>query len=112
MSKFVAVYLAPVEEMQKMMKNSSKEDMQKGMEEWNKWMGEHKEELVDPGAPLGKNKRVTPKGVTDESDEITGFSVVEAASHDEAAKLFQDNPHLQIKGAYIDVLKWVEMDEM
>jgi hypothetical protein len=31
--------------------------------------------------------------------------MVEAESHDAAAKMVQDNPHLQIPGSFIDVME-------
>jgi hypothetical protein len=35
---------------------------------------------------------------------VTGYSIVEAESHDDAARMFADHPHLQIAGVYIGVL--------
>ena len=104
--------MAPVEEMQKMMKNSKPEDMKKGMDSWKSWMDSHADQFVDQGAPLGKNKRVTKGKIVDMRNEVTGYSVVRADSHEEAAKMFQDNPHMEIPGAYIEVLEWVDMPGM
>ena len=55
---------------------------------------------------------VTASGVSDVRNEIGGYSIVEADSHDEAAKVFLDNPMLQMPGAYIEVLDIKPMPEM
>jgi hypothetical protein len=36
---------------------------------------------------------------------LNWYSIVEAESHDAAAKLFSDNPHLQIPQAFIEVME-------
>ncbi len=109
MKKFVAIYMAPTAAMNEMRKNASPEQMKGMMDSWKKWIDSHKESLVDVGAPLGKNMRVTKDNVTAVSNEINGFSVVQAESQEEAAKIFSDNPQLQMPGVYIEVLEWVEM---
>ena len=48
------------------------------------------------GGPLGKTKRVDSSGVADISNELAGFTVVRAASHEAAAKLFENHPHFAI----------------
>jgi hypothetical protein len=109
MEKFFALYLTPVGEMEKMMANAKPADMQKGMAEWQKWMDSLGESMVEMGAPLGKTKRVTADGVSDVKNEVGGYSIVQAASHEAAADLMKGSPHFHIPGAYIDVLKIVEM---
>jgi hypothetical protein len=52
MKQFVVIYYAPASAMEKM-KNSSPEDMKKGMEEWMKWAEKCGENLIDIGNPLG-----------------------------------------------------------
>lgn len=110
MKKFMAIYMAPVAEMQKMMQDSTKEEQEKGMREWQKWMDDNKEHFVDVGAPLGKNKRIAADGVEDVRNEIAGYSIIKAETHDDAAKIFATNqPHLQIPGAYIEIMELVAM---
>jgi hypothetical protein len=111
--KFMALYMAPVAEMEKMMANSNSEDMNKGMDEWKQWMDAHKDSMVDMGGPLGKTKRVTQDGVTDAKNDIGAYTVVEAASAEEAANIFKDSPHFaMMPGAYIDVLPLMPMPGM
>jgi len=104
MSKFVALYMAPASAIDQMMKNATPDQMKAGMNAWMGWMKARQGALVDMGAPLGKNKRVTASGASDVRNEVTGYTVVWADSADAAARLFEGHPHLQIPGAYIEVL--------
>jgi hypothetical protein len=113
MKKFVAIYGAPVGTYDEMMKNPDPVKQKEGMAEWTKWMEKNKASFVmGVNTPLGKNKRVMASGVQDMRNEITGISVVEAESHDDAAKIFMDNPELKMPGAYVDVIAWVDMSGM
>lgn len=109
MAKFLALYMAPVGAMDEMMQNTTQEQRDEQMQEWNTWMEEKKSSLVDIGAPVGRNKRITPAGIVDVRNEVGGYSIVEAASHEEAAALFADNPMLKMPGAYVEVLTIVPM---
>lgn len=104
MSKFFLLYLAPVSAIEQMMANSTPEQRKAGMDAWMAWMKKNQSALVDMGAPLGKTKRVTATGVESVRNEVTGYTVVEAASHDAAAAMLAGHPHLSVPGAYIDVL--------
>lgn len=104
--------MAPIEELDKMMKDTSKEQMDDWDKDWNRWMDDHKDSFVDVGSPLGKNKRIRKNGIKDERNELTGYSIVQANSHEEAAQIFKDNPQLDMLGSYIDVVEWVDMDSM
>src|SRR5439155_5121051 len=104
MKKIMALYMAPSAEFEKMMKNSTPEQQKKGMDAWMKWMSANQASLVDGGAPLGKTKRVDAKGASNSKNEVGGYSIVQAASHDTAAKLFgKDHPHLQMPGTWIEI---------
>ena len=70
--------------------------MQKGMAAWKAWMEQHKGAIVGTGGPLGKTKRVTETGVADVSNDMSGYVVVRANSHDAAAKMFEGHPHFTI----------------
>src|ERR1700683_905937 len=80
--KFMVLYMASGAEFEKMMKTSTPEQQTKGMEAWMKWMNANKASIVDGGAPLGKTKRVDSKGASDTKNEIGGYSVLQAESHD------------------------------
>ena len=111
MAKFMALYMAPQAVIDQMMKMPP-EAMKDGMAAWNKWFDAHKKGIAEMGAPLGKTKTVTGKGVSDTRNEVTGYTIVEAASHDAAAKMFVGHPHLEMKGASIDVVEVTKMPGM
>ena len=69
---------------------------QRGMQAWGAWMAENASALVYPGGPLGKTKRVGPSGTEDIVNAMAGLVVFKAASHDEAAKKFENHPHFSI----------------
>ena len=106
MTKFLVLYMANAAEFAKMMQNSTPEQQKKSMDAWMKWMGDNKASLVDGGAPLGKTKRVDLKGASDTKNDIGGYSIVQADSADAAAKIFgKDHPHLQMPGAWIEIIE-------
>jgi hypothetical protein len=110
MKKFLALYMADTAQMAEMMKTSTPEQRQKGTAEWMKWMDDNKASLADRGAPVGKTKRVDPNGVKDAKNDICGYSIVQANSADEAARIFgKDQPFLQMPGATIDLIEIMEM---
>jgi flagellar hook assembly protein FlgD len=104
MKKFMALYLAPVSAVEQMAK-STPEQMKSGMDAWMKWMDKNKTSISELGAPLGKTKRVTKQGVEATKNEVTGYSIVQADSHDAAAKLFDGHPHLYMPGASIEIME-------
>jgi hypothetical protein len=112
MKTFMALYMAPVGAMDEMSKNMTPETSRLQNESWKEWMDQKETSLADVGAPLGRNKRVTASGVADVRNEVGGYSIVEADSHDQAASLFLDNPMLQMPGAYVEVLEIKPMPEM
>ena len=106
MKKFVVLYMASRADFEKMMENSTPEQQKKGMDAWMKWMDANKSSIVDGGAPLGKTKRVDSNGASNTKNEIGGYSIVQAESPDAATKLFgKDHPHLQMPGAWIEIIE-------
>src|SRR5687767_1041828 len=41
-------------------------------------------------------KRVSPDGISDTRNAMTGYVIVKAESHEAAARLFEDHPHFSI----------------
>ena len=95
--------------MRKMMETASAEDRKKGMDEWRTWMKKNMAIFADMGGPTGKNMQVTASGMTQVSNDIGGYSIVQAESAEAAAKLLAGNPHFQIPGAIIDLAEIVQM---
>jgi hypothetical protein len=105
--KFIALYLVPGSVMADWGKTDpeTKEAAEQKMQtEWRKWMGEHSKMITLTEAG-GKTKRVTASGVIDVRNDIMLYSVVEAESHEAAAKAFANHPHLQILQSSIDVME-------
>ena len=76
-----------------------------GIAAWKKWAADHAAQIVEMGGPLGKTKKVSSEGIADISNDMGGFTVVRAASHEEAAKLFAQHPHFTIfPGDRIEVM--------
>jgi hypothetical protein len=67
-----------------------------GIAAWKAWMEKHQAIIVGTGGPLGKTKRVSQQGIADVSNELSGYVVVRAASHEAAAKLFEGHPQFTI----------------
>jgi len=70
--------------------------MQQGLAAWHGWVDKHKGAIVELGGPLGKTLKVDARGITEVSNAMGGFTVVRAASQQEAAKLFENHPHFAI----------------
>jgi hypothetical protein len=111
--KFMAIYMASGADFERMMKNSTPEQRSKGMEAWMKWMNENKAFILEGGAPLGKTKRADATGVSDTKNNIGGYSIVQAETHEAATKLFgKDHPHLQMPGAWVEILEIMPLPGM
>jgi hypothetical protein len=70
--------------------------VQKGMAAWHGWVETHKSAIADMGGPLGKTLKVDARGIQDVTNALSGFTVIRAASQQEAAKLFENHPHFAI----------------
>jgi hypothetical protein len=67
-----------------------------GVAAWRAWVEKHQAAIVTMGGPLGKTKKVTLGGTADTSNDMGAFMVVQADSHEAAAKLFDKHPHFSI----------------
>lgn len=108
MKTFLVLYLAPVtviEEWKKTPPEQKKEAEEKMQREWKKWMSDHAKMFSDPGAGVGKTKRVTKQGAADSRNDVMLYAIVEAESHADAAKAFERHPHFEIPQASIEVME-------
>ena len=78
------------------------------------WMMANKASLVEGGAPLGKTKRVDSNGAQDIRNDVGGYSIVQAETHEAATKLFgKDHPHLaMMPGGWIEVMEIAQIPGM
>ena len=109
MKKFIALYRMDMAEMQKMMASTSAEERKKSMGQWEAWMKKNMASFADPGGPVGKTKQVAANGATDIKNDIGGYSIVQAESHEAAAALFANNPHVTMPGATVEVMEIMPM---
>lgn len=101
MKNFLAVFIgnatAPkFAEFMSMEEGKRKQLEASGIKAWQDWMKTHQAVIVDGGGPLGKTKRIGPQGISDTKNDLSGFVVVKADSHEVAAKLFEHHPHFSI----------------
>jgi hypothetical protein len=94
------------------MAGASQEQAQEGMAAWMRWAEKTGPALVDLGSPLGGSRLVPAGADAQTGTPIGGFSVLEADSADDAAKLVDDHPHLQMPGSAIEVLEYLAMPGM
>ena len=79
------------------------------MAEWGAWMKSLGKSMTNPGVPLKATKTVSSNGVKESSgsNRLTGYSVVEANSIEDAIKMAKTCPHL--KFGTMDVGEAMEM---
>ena len=109
MKQFMAVFLgteSKVKQWNALDEKTRKDREQKGMAAWGAWMSEHSKSVVGTGAPLGKTKLVNEKGVSDTKNDMAAYVVVQAESHESAAKMFLHHPHFAIfPGDRVEVME-------
>jgi len=99
MKRFMAIYIGTGDgfaKWQKLDEATRKAREALGMKAWGDWMATHSVAVVDQGGPLGKTKRTSPDGVADTRNNMTGYVIIQAESHEAAAKLFEKHPHFTI----------------
>lgn len=109
MKNFLAIYLGTPDSMngwEDLSEDEREQRIQKGMAAWGAWMEKHKDILVASGGPLGKTKRIDPTGIADTRNNMTGYVIVKAETHEDAAKLFEEHPHFSIfPGDSVEVME-------
>lgn len=114
MKRFLVLYRTPTSVIDAWMKKApeerkeAEETMQK---DWQRWANEHAS-LLKETAGIGKVKCATTGTVTDTRNDIMLFSIVEAESHEEAADIFKNHPHLGIPDSTIEIMPITPISEM
>jgi hypothetical protein len=116
MKKFLAVYLGTADsqaEWKGMDEGKRKKLEASGIKAWGDWMTTHQSAVAEMGAPLGKTKRISPKGVSDTKNNLTGYVVVQAESHEAAARMFEKHPHFSIfPGDAVEIMECLPIPGM
>lgn len=111
MKRFLAIYIGTEATREKSGWNRLTDDERKakdeqGVKAWMAWGERNGAAIIDIGAPLGTTKRVSPKGVADIKNSMTGYVIVQAESHEAAARLFVEHPHFTIfPGDSIEIME-------
>ena len=118
MKNYLAIYLGTQAAMDKsgwtaLDPATRKQREQAGMDAWMKWGRDRAESIADQGTPIGKTKRVDRHGISDVKNNISGYVIVEAESHEAAAKLFENHPHFTIfPGEAVEIMECLDLAEL
>jgi len=105
--KFLVLYLVPADVIAAWAKTdpaTKKPAEEKMQADWGRWMSEHAK-MITLTEAAGKTKAVTTAGIGDIKNDILLYSIVEADSHESAAKAFEKHPHLGIPQSSIQVME-------
>jgi hypothetical protein len=109
LKKFLAIYIGSVSAREKAEYRPTEDDKtrdQRGMQAWGDWVMANAGAIVDHGAPLGKTKRASPAGISDTTNAMTAYTIVQAESHEAAARMFENHPHFSIfPGDSIEIME-------
>jgi len=116
MKKFLAIYTGTAAGRERWNALSDSERKQRegqGMKAWGAWGQEHQSDTVENGGPLGKTKRIDQSGVSDVRNAMAAYTVVQADSHEAAAKMFEGHPHFTIfPGDGVEVMEVLPIPSM
>lgn len=109
MKRYLAVYIGTPAGMDAWNALSETERQQrhvKGVQAWKDWVADNQAAIVEVGAPLGQTLRASPRGIDKTKNALTGFTVVQAQSHEQAAALFEGHPHFTLfPGDSVEILE-------
>lgn len=117
MKQFLAVYIGTEAAMNESGWNALNDAQkqarrQEGKLAWGKWVEANKGAITDIGTPLGKTLRVAKGGIEKTRNELVAFTVVQADSHEEAAKLFENHPHFTVfPGDSVEIMECLPLPE-
>jgi hypothetical protein len=118
MKTFLAIYLGSQDsgafkKWKALPEAKRKERERAGMDAWLRWAKEHEASTVVQGGPLGKTKRTDATGVSDTKNLMSGYVVIEAESHEAAARLFENHPHFKIfPGEAVEIMECLPLPRM
>lgn len=104
MKKFLVLYRASAAAFEQMMK-ASPEQQKAGMDAWMSWGNKAASSIVDMGAPLGKSLRVTKSDASPSTNDLGGYSILQAESKEALAKTLDGHPHFMMPDGFIEVIE-------
>jgi hypothetical protein len=109
MKKFLVLYHASTPAMKQMAK-ATPEQAKAGMDAWMAWAKKAGKAVVDLGMPLGSGKKRGARGSADAT--VVGYSVMQSDSMKSVTELFNEHPHLKMRGASIEVFEGLPLPGM
>ena len=95
MKKFLVLYKASAASFESAMK-STPEQQKAGMEAWTTWGKKAAASIIDMGAPLGKSLRVTNSSASPTTNDLGGYSILQAESKEALAETLKGHPHFMM----------------
>ncbi|MDO8145256.1 MULTISPECIES: YciI family protein [Isoptericola] len=96
MARFMFVYHAPMTPDDATPPTA--EETQEVMGRWMAWADQVGERMIDFGTPLAGGVQVTPDGERPSTQDVAGYTILEADDMDAAVALARTHPHLQMPG--------------
>jgi len=104
MKKFLVLYKAPASSFEQMMK-ATPEQQKAGMDAWMAWGKKAASAIVDMGSPLGKSLRVTKTGSSPTTNDLGGYSILQAESKEALGETLKGHPHFMTPEGTIEVVE-------
>lgn len=113
MKRYLAVFVGSPAAMDRWMAVPEVERKQReaeGVAAWHQWVDDHRAAIVELGGPLSRTKLASAAGISDIRNTMGAFTIVQAESHDAAARLFLDHPHFTLfPGEGVEVMEIMEI---
>jgi len=104
MKKFLVLYKASAAGFEQAMK-ATPEEQKAGMQGWMAWGQKAASSIVDMGGPLGKSLRVTPSGPSPTTNDLGGYSILQAESKEALATMLEGHPHFSMADSSIEIVE-------
>lgn len=101
-----------MEVMKTMMASMTPEQQKESMGKWGEWLKKNAASFADMGAPVGKNTQVIGSASSAVSNDIGGYSIVQAESVEAVVELLKSSPHVAMPGTTTDVMEIMSMPGM
>jgi hypothetical protein len=111
MKKFLVLYKAPISSFEQMMK-ATPEQQKAGTEAWMAWSKKAAASIVDMGAPLGKSLRVTKTGSSPTTNDLGGYSILQAESKEALGESLKGHPHFMMPEGTIEIIELMPIPGM
>jgi hypothetical protein len=111
MKKFLVLYRAPTSSFEQMQKTTP-EQQKAGMDAWMAWSKKAGSSLVDMGSPLGKSMRVNKGGAAPATNDLGGYSIMQAESKEALAESLKGHPHFMMPDGSIEVVEFMPIPGM